>query len=74
MTVHCLHLDSHLLIIYMHCKSDVSGLLMFNNYNYCWYDQGHLSLSAIGNKCAKDNLGGGNFTKSLTNFSIQKSI
>ena len=35
--------------------------------------QGRLSLSTVGDKCAKDNFGG-NFIKSLTNFSNQKSI
>jgi len=36
--------------------------------------QGRLSLSTVGDKCAKDNNFGRNFIKSLTNFSIQKSI
>ena len=36
------------------------------------YFRGSLSLSTVGNKCAKDNFG--DFIKSLTNFSIQKSI
>jgi len=35
------------------------------------YIQGRLSLSTVGDKCAKDNFGG--FIKSLTNFSVQKN-
>jgi len=34
--------------------------------------QGRLSLSTVGNRCAKDSFRG-NFIKSLTNFNIQKS-
>jgi len=36
--------------------------------------QGRLSLSTVGDKCAKDNFRAGEFIKSLTNFSIQKCI
>jgi len=49
-------------------------MLCYNTATTHLYTQGHLSLSTVGDICAKDNFWGGEFMKILTNISIKIHI